>query len=374
MKDIYEQLADFVDHLPAGYPQTESGVDLRILRKLFTQEDAELFMHLTLLEEEPKVIARRAKQPVEIISKRLDEMEKKGLIMGVHWPGKPTQYLAYNFVVGFWEGQVNRLDRELVEDFEEYLNTLFDNELWRKAPQMRTIPVRESIPIQAEAMPYEIAEKVIESNSTFAITKCICRQEFHILGKGCGKPLETCMSFGTVAEHIIDSGRGRRISREEMLAVLKQADTAGLVLQPANSKKPVFICACCGDCCAVLRRIKLHPKPSSLVSSPYQTAHDDDLCSGCGTCVDRCQMEAITIPNGVAVVDLDRCIGCGLCVSTCVTGALTLVRKPDSEQHSIPESITATNIQLAQARGLYSNTELVTLLVKSKIDRLAARF
>ena len=176
MNEIYEHLAVFMDHLPCGYPRTESGVELRILRKLFTPEEAQLFMHLTLLAEEPRVIARRAKLPLEVVSPRLEEMEKKGLIYGVHRPGKPTEYLAQQFIVGFWEGQANRLDREMVEYFEEYFQTFSDPELWRRAPQLRTIPVGESIPIQRETMPYELAEKVVGSHSRIAVANCVCRQ------------------------------------------------------------------------------------------------------------------------------------------------------------------------------------------------------
>lgn len=374
MADIYEDLAAFVDRLPAGYPKTESGVELKILRKLFTPQEAELFMHLTIMSEEPRVIARRAKLPREVVTQRLDEMEKKGLVMGVHHPGKPTEYLANQFEVGFWEGQIHRLDRELADYFDEYKDTFFDLETFRKAPQMRTIPIGESIPVKTEAMPYEFAEKVVENNTTFAVTNCICRTKQHLTGNACDKPLETCMSFGWVAESLIASGRSRKIWREEMLAILKQADEAGLVLQPANSKDPAFICACCGDCCGILTAVKLHPKPASIVSSPYIAAHDDAVCSGCGTCVDRCPMEAVTVPNGVAELDLDRCIGCGLCVTTCTTGAMTLERKPDAKQRFIPKDIIDTNLRLAQERGVLSNVDLVTMLVKSKMDRLATRF
>jgi Na+-translocating ferredoxin:NAD+ oxidoreductase RNF subunit RnfB len=158
-----------------------------------------------------------------------------------------------------------------------------------------------------------------------------------------------------------------------MLAILKQADEAGLVLQPSNTKKPKVICACCGDCCGVFRLVKTQRKPSSYVSSPYIVAHDDAICSGCGTCVDRCQMEDIKVLNNVAEVNLDRCIGCGLCVSTCTTRAMSLVRKPDSEQRFIPDSLQATTIQLGQARGVLSNTDQMSMLIKSKIDRLVAR-
>ena len=53
--DIYEKLAQHLDNLPAGYPRTESGVEIRILRRLFTPEDAELALHLTLIPEESRV-------------------------------------------------------------------------------------------------------------------------------------------------------------------------------------------------------------------------------------------------------------------------------------------------------------------------------
>jgi electron transport complex protein RnfB len=373
MTDLYERLAQFVDNLPAGFPPTESGVELRILRKLFTPQEAELFMHLTLIGEEPRVVAHRVNQPLEVVAPLLEQMEKKGLIFAVHQPGRPPEYTARQFAVGFWEGQVNRLDRELVEAVGEYIPVALDLDLWRKAPQMRTIPIGESIPVQTEAMPYEQAEAIVRSQSTIAITNCICRQEMQIAGHGCEKPMETCMSFGVAAESSVRNGKGRMISQEQALAILDLADEAGLVLQPGNAKRPMFICACCGCCCGVLRNVKRHPQPASIVSSPYIAAHDPAICSGCGTCVERCQMQAMTLPNGTAELNPERCIGCGLCVSTCSTGALTLVRKPEAEQRFIPKDIVATNLQLAQARGKMSRDELAGMLLKSKVDRLAAR-
>jgi Na+-translocating ferredoxin:NAD+ oxidoreductase subunit B len=373
MNDVYERLAHFLDDLPAGYPSTESGIELKILRMLFTPEEAELFLHLSLIGEEPRVVAHRAKQPAEIVSQRLTEMEKKGLVYASQKQGKPAEYMAQQFVVGFWEGQVNRLNRELVEAIEEYLPSFVDLDLWRKAPQLRTIPVGESIPVQTEAMPYEIAEEIIRGHSTIAITNCICRQEMQIAEKGCSKPLETCMSFGGAAEYYMRTGKGRRISQDEALAILSLADQAGLVLQPGNSKKPAFLCACCGCCCGILRNVKKHPQPASIVSSPYIAVHVPEICSGCGTCVERCQMDAITLPNGTAELNQERCIGCGLCVSTCETGALTLERKPEAEQRLVPKNTVVANLQLAQARGKLGKKELANMLIRSKKDRMAAR-
>jgi hypothetical protein len=36
--DVYEKLAMHLDDLPAGFPRTESGVEIRILRRLFTPD------------------------------------------------------------------------------------------------------------------------------------------------------------------------------------------------------------------------------------------------------------------------------------------------------------------------------------------------
>ena len=83
-QDLYQQLAHHLDNLPGGYPPTESGVELRILRRLFSPEEAELAMCLTVLPEEAKVVARRAHWPVPETAQMLQEMEAKGLISAYH--------------------------------------------------------------------------------------------------------------------------------------------------------------------------------------------------------------------------------------------------------------------------------------------------
>jgi len=277
-----------------------------MLRRLFSPEDAELALYLNLIAEEPRVIARRAAMPVDDTARRLEAMEEKGLIYGVQREGKAPQYGALQFVVGFWEGQVNRLSPELVQDFEEYNLTAFNPDIWKKAPQLRVVPVGESISAQSEAMPYERVEELARAHDTFSVTNCICRQEMHVLGRGCDKPLESCLGFGSVAAGITRSGRGRAISREEALGILHRAEESGLVAQPANAKEALFICTCCGCCCGVLRSVKRFPKPASLISSAFVATLDASSCRGCGTCETRCQMEALSVHDGVATLDLDR--------------------------------------------------------------------
>jgi electron transport complex protein RnfB len=370
--DIYERLASHLDNLPGGFPSTESGVELRILKRLFTPDEAGLALHLTLIPEEPRVIARRARIAVQEAEQRLAALAEKGLTFSIHREGKAPQYQASQYAVGIWEFQVNRLHPELVQDMDEYWPTFFDLDDWKQQPQLRTIPVNESIEAELSVMPYERAEELVQAHDKIAVAPCICRREHEILGEGCDKPQETCLSFGDSAEFYLRNRLGRPISQEEALDTLTLADEAALVLQPSNSQHAEFICCCCGRCCGVLRNIKRHPQPSSLVSAPFAATLTTDTCKGCGVCVDRCQMEALSVVDRQASLDVDRCIGCGLCVSTCPTDSLALVRKPESEQTKVPRGFEQTLLRLGQKRGKLGAPDLARMVARSKADRLMA--
>jgi Na+-translocating ferredoxin:NAD+ oxidoreductase subunit B len=371
--ETYVRLREHLDGLPGGYPATESGIELRILRRLFTPEEAGLAPHLTLLPEESRVIAHRAGLPVEKTAQQLETMAEKGLIFSVHRPGRSPQYQASQFAVGIWEWQLNKMDEGFIRDMEEYWPTFFDLDEWARVPQVRTIPVNESLDYAPEVMSYEQAETLIDQHDKIAVASCVCRQEQTLIGQGCDKPQETCLSFDGGADYYVRHRMGRYINREEAMDIIHLANEAGLVLQPSNSKKASFICACCGCCCGVLRNIKRHPQPATIVSAPFIAALNEATCVGCGVCVDRCQMEALEMADGKARLDPDRCIGCGLCVSTCPTHALTLERKPKQDQPHMSPDMARTMIRLGQSRGYLKPVDLVKMVVKSQADRLLSK-
>ncbi|MEI6385873.1 MAG: 4Fe-4S binding protein [Spirochaetota bacterium] len=368
MKDVYESLALFLDRLPAGYPAAPGGVELRILRKLFTAQEAALFVHLSLLAERARVLAFRARMPEAEVSTLLDRMARKGQI-SVHRERDGSDSFSVNqYVVGFMEEQVDRFDRELAELAEEYNPTFFKDGPWTRVPQIRTIPIGTSIPLEYAVMPYERAEEIVRAHSRFAVRNCVCRQEHALLGEGCGKPLDMCLSFDDGADASVASGRARAISRQEALDIFKRADEAGLVLQPSNSRDPIFICACCGCCCGVLRGIRQFDKPADLVANAFIVAHDADSCTTCGVCLERCQMDAITLVGGAISLNADRCIGCGLCVSSCAPGAMKLRRKATSP--AIPRDTVSNYLKLASARSRLGMLRMAGMVVKSKVDRI----
>lgn len=369
-EEIYQKLAKHLDNLPGGFPSTNTGVEIRILRRLFTPEEAEFALCLTLIPEESKVVARRAKVSTQEASQRLETMAQRGLIFRMESEGGQPMYMASQYVIGIWEFHVNDLDESLVKDMEDYVPFLF-KESWQK-PQLRTIPVNKSLNSELNVMTYENAEELVRHVKKSVVAPCICHRELGLLGKKCDKPEETCLSFGEVAMYYQHNGLGREIDQQEVLDILKRAEEAGLVLQPTNSKEIVNICCCCGDCCGVLRSLKSYPKPASLASTPFFALNNSEICEGCGVCEDRCQMAAVQLVDEKASVDIDRCIGCGLCVSTCPTDSMTLVRKPESDQPDIPQDIIKASIELGRTRGKLNLGNLLMMQVKSKVDRLLA--
>ncbi|RPJ52420.1 MAG: 4Fe-4S ferredoxin, partial [Acidobacteria bacterium] len=123
MADIYKRLAKKLDRLPHGFPATKSGVDLRILRKIFSPEDAEFALKLKPLPETADHIAHRLHRPVELVQAILDQMASNGQIGSFKLKGK-QQYALMPFVVGIYEFQLNRLDKELADLVEEYMPSL----------------------------------------------------------------------------------------------------------------------------------------------------------------------------------------------------------------------------------------------------------
>lgn len=368
-EESYQKLAKHLDNLPGGFPTSNTGVELRILKRLFAPEEAEFAPHLTLIPEESKVVARRAKVTTQEAAQRLETMAQKGLIYRIDSEAGQPMYMASQYVIGIWEFHVNDLDENLVMDMEEYMPFLF-KESWKK-PQLRTIPVNKSLNSELNVMTYENAEELVRNVKKSVVAPCICHRELGLLGKECDKPEETCLSFDEAAMYYQRNGLGREIDQQEVLDILNRAEEAGLVLQPTNSKEIVNICCCCGDCCGVLRNLKSYPKPASLASTSFFAVTNSETCEGCGVCEDRCQMEAVQFVEEKASVDIDRCIGCGLCVSTCPTDSMTLVRKPESEQPDVPQDIIKS-IELGRTRGKLNLGNLLMLQVKSKVDRLLA--
>jgi electron transport complex protein RnfB len=332
---VYIKLQKHLDRQTVGFPATGTGAEIRLLKHIFTPQEAEIATFLSYRYEPLETIFQRAQGRVgslQELKNLLDNIHKKG---GVEAKATKDETLYCNapLVVGMYEYQVDRLTPEFLKDFKEYTS---DRNfgiafLSTKLPQMRTIPIAKSIQLQHSVGTFdEVASLLKNARGPFVAMECICRKKKAMEGEPCRKTRrkEVCLAIGAVAESLPSSSTGRKISREEALELLKQNQKEGLVLQPSNTKTAEFICSCCGCCCGILRLHKKLPKPLNFWSANFHAVVDKDRCKGCGSCEASCQVEAITVfqKEKIAVVNLDRCLGCGVCVAQCPKEAIALAK------------------------------------------------
>jgi electron transport complex protein RnfB len=351
--DLYQEIRKKLDTYSLGFPATESGIELKILRKLFRKEDAELFLTMTQKLETAEQVAKRTGKPAEEIAARLEDMTERGLLFRLR-RGESSRYAAIPFVHGLFEFQLKSLDRELAEMMEQYHKEGFADSFHKIGGMfLRTIPVQKSVDVTHHVAAYDDAVEILKSRDKIVVAECICRKRKKVLDSGCDKRIEACFMFGSMGQLYVDRGMGRRIDLDEAISILREAQESGLVTQPATTQNPAGMCNCCGDCCGVLISIKEHPRPAESVCSNYFAMGDRELCTGCETCLGRCQMEAIEIDQDcIAVVNRDRCIGCGLCVITCSAGAMRLVPKAEKDRITPPATSAEQMRIMAKNRGL----------------------
>ena len=350
-QSVYEKLRNQIDQYSVGFPKAESGVDLKILKKLYTEEEAALFLDLSMALEPPDSICSRTNRDLQKTTDMLETMAKNGLIFRKRKADK-VYFAAIPFVIGSFEFQLKRMDKDLAQMVEEYFTESFFKNMGETIPPLRTIPVNRSVDVAQKVASYADAREIIKTKDRIAVADCICRTQQKLLDNSCEKPLEVCFSFGSHAEYYLENGMARLIDQAEALAILEKCEEAGLVNQPANMINPGGMCNCCGDCCGVLRALNKLPKPAEQVTNIYWAEVDADLCTGCELCMDRCQMEAIHMSDDeISVINTDRCIGCGLCVTTCPEEALSLVEKPEDKQYKPPKSGMELMLKVAEKRG-----------------------
>ena len=347
--DVYRALQRTLDKLPVGYPETESGVEIRILKELFTPIQAMIgsklefqLKHLDDIYDELK----NSDLTQEKLEENLDEMYDLGLILRTTKPinGKEgKKYAATAFMLGFYEFHAKKMTSEYIRDVDQYLEEGFTEELNKtKTPQLRTIPIGDVVEAENQISSYDNVRQIFENcGEPIVLNECICRKKNEMSDRKCTQTelLEACFSFRSAGKAYLKRGLGRIIQKEEALKILEQAEKDGLVLQSGNSQRPMALCLCCGCCCNLLVNQKRIGATSDYFASNYFATVDSELCTGCGICETRCQMDAIEIVEGVSNIDRNYCIGCGVCAPTCPEEAITL-KKKDEKELTIPPKNT----------------------------------
>jgi len=280
--------------------------EYRILEPVTTDEMAEIALKLEIRKPKSvKEIAALCGKPADEVEKMLFKMAVDGVIK-VEEDAGVDKYFLELFVPGVMEYMVAHKENVakypvIAECFEEYtrkLGGLMAGNIPIGLGVMRVIPIESAIEGDTRRASYEETAYLLNKHEVFSVADCACRTSMRVIGEGCGHTVEEmCIQLGPAAEYYIRTGRGRKITREEAIAICKQAEKEGMVHSIPNLSGPgnaLAICNCCGCSCFGLRNTNLYKNPDWSRSN-YVAQVDKDKCVACGECVEYCQANAATL-------------------------------------------------------------------------------
>ncbi len=349
MKDDYERLADALDRLASGFPHTESGVELRILRKMVSPEEAALASVMTATPEPVVRIAEHAGLQVHETGQMLKALARREFVWVSSTPGARGFRLA-PFVVGSYEAHMrDRPDAEFARLIEEYFSAAgWALGMAAQPALQRVVPARAAVKSEW-VLPYDDVRAILLGAKSYVIGDCVCRVQQDLLDhRQCDFPVKACLWFSSV-----EADREDVSTQAEALEFLDRIEKIGLVHTVSNVAEGVgYVCNCCGCCCGLLRGINEWGIDHSVAQANYYAEIDLDSCTACAVCLGRCQVGAISEDDGVYAVDRARCIGCGLCVTGCASDAVGLRPKPPEEMLMPPPDYAAWERERLLDRGL----------------------
>lgn len=365
----YHLLQKQLDCNVTGAP--ESPTFMKILKLLYSPEEAELARRLPLQPKPLDALSHRLDMPREQLHDRLTEMAQRGVVLDVEHKG--TRYFALPpVVIGFFEFTFMRAREdmpmaELAHLFDEYMNEndRFARSVFTQQTQLgRSLVNEESLPEgdYIEILDWERASYIVQSASAASVGICQCRHKASHLGKVCDKPQIACLTLNYGAESMARNGHAQSITISEAMRILEECKESGLAQTGDNvQRNPTYICNCCGCCCAMINAIRKFDIRNAIVSSNWIRAVDLSKCKGCGKCAKVCPVEAIEImEEGVgkekkrwAVCDDTLCLGCGVCYSACKFGGI--IMKPREKRVFTPETAFDRIVSMAIERGKLAN-------------------
>ncbi|MBN1546155.1 MAG: 4Fe-4S binding protein [Syntrophaceae bacterium] len=342
--DVYKKLGKHLSALGMGYPDKDELIP--ILEANFSPFEAEVALAIPtgVIPLEAVSVAGIAgvlQMPAEQITPVLENLARRGLLFSKKLDDGTTGYALHQFGYGFpqtffWGGIDAPNAKATAEMIVKY-SRLPDLEwAYGSTPSKayRFLPAAAALDPDSHAVfPFEMMEEVIKKVTTIAIVHCPCRATMELLGKRqCHHALEACIKYDDLAEYLLDTGIGRKISPDEALNVIKKCEEAGLVHLVDNAREGIkHTCNCCGCCCWSVGTIRRRKIPRDVLMATYFIRDTDAAeCTGCGLCVDICPVNAIRMENDFPVVDPDWCIGCGVCAVPCPTSAVRLIRRGDA--------------------------------------------
>ncbi len=282
------------------------------LAGVLTDEEAEIALKMGV--RKPKTLEEMVKLTglsKEELEPKLMGMSVKG-ILEYNWENErhEKQYVLPMFVPGC--GEFFNMNSKVVAEHPEV--SLFFEHMSRLPLEhvtpfvgeggngigMHVIPVEKAIEMESESIDLEhISYWLSKYEGKYAASPCSCRRSRLTHDEGCGDdPEGWCIAVGDMADYVVETQKdGRYISKEEALAIFKQAEDNGFVHQITNidgANKIFAICNCNVNVCYALRTSQLFNTPN-MSRSAYVARVDKSKCVACGKCVEFCPAGAVKL-------------------------------------------------------------------------------
>jgi len=313
------KLLEFVNKVSMTKMGSKKGINdedprFKLLEKVVTEEMAEVALaleyrvHMTAEE-----VAQKCGKPVEKTSALLWDLAVAG-VATVKREDKGDTYWYETWVPGIFEMVVN--NKENVKKYPQIGKAFDDYGLMRNPVAagnipmghglMRVIPIETAIDGETRRASYEEVSKYINEARILSVSDCSCRTSREEMNQGCGHLKEDmCIQLGDAAEYYIRTGRGREVSKEEAIDIIKKAERDGLMHQIPNTEGEGHthaICNCCGCSCYAMRAAGMYHNPD-MVRSNYVSTIDETKCVGCGECVEVCPTNAIRLGQKICTIN-----------------------------------------------------------------------
>lgn len=372
LKSGYQRLNDRINLFPQGAPPSE--LLTRIFEVMMKESEAELVGKLPIRPFSAAKAAKAWGMAESEAKKVLEDLSSRAILLDVEQKDGTSLFMLPPPMAGFFEFSLMRVrhdmdQKALSELFYQYITVEEDfirELLTRGETQLGRTYVNESVLSSENALhvlDYERASHIIKSNEYMGVGMCYCRHKMEHLGKNCDAPMDICMTFGGTAASLIKYGHARRVDEKEGLTLLEKAYEHNLVQFGENVREEVsFICNCCSCCCEAMIAARNFGFANPVHTTNFIPAIVQDGCTGCGKCVERCPVEALSLVSAndatwpaKKIVKLNEgvCLGCGLCVKSCPKNLIVL--KSREKRVITPVNSAHRIVMMAIERGQLQN-------------------